>query len=333
MLNNIMTFNTISMPTNWFLSFFFCNASLLLNSWRGFAHLQYLQRQGACWFQQKGSSVCAVAMVERLAQTLRLVAKLPLNFAASGKYLGVRWACCFQSAAKLLNLFEARGRGSRCNRRSGRASLLGHEHWLTEPTVTVKKSSNLIALNSPLLIKIILTRPPGNVLSHCKLISRLLLPSLYFITFSKMVLFFLRRWDPGFFPDLDNSAVEKGDKTSFFSSYHTKDVSQDIYSKHWIQMRGLPFPGSVFFGRNQLHQWAQEWMLKWFNQSWKSQYRKGLQFFWLDTTYSIWDTLRNFTDTRHISSSPSSVNMAGGSTIWIWFSKALKHMLSINFFN
>ena len=153
-------------------------------------------------------------------------------------------------------------------------------------------------------MKIILPRSPGNLLSHCKPIFKLLLPLQYLVSFSKMD-FFHHRWDPKLFPDLDNGAVEEGDNNKLLLKLPHKDFSQDIYNKYRHQVWGLPFPGSVasrsvFSGRNLLHQWPQECILRWFNQSWKSQYRKGLQFFWLDRTYPIWEPLRNFTDTKHV---------------------------------
>lgn len=117
--------------------------------------------------------------------------------------------------------------------------------------------------------------------------------------------------------------------TCFFSNHRTKAVSQDIYNKYRLRVWGLPFPGSValhrvFSGRNQLHQWPRECMLRWFNQSWKAQYRKGLQFVWRDTTYPIWEPLRNFM---------ISATLAHLHTVWnwlvaalqTWFSRALKH--------
>lgn len=189
-------------------------------------------------------------MVEYPAQTLKgfnlLSCKTPLQFCcfwelSKGK---VSWPLA-EKAAKLLNLFAAREWGSCCDHTVRESTTFGNEHSCTESNVQKKTLENPITFKNSLLMKIILTRTPGNLLSHWKPIFKLFLSLLYFISFSKMD-FFSPQMRSQFLFRLGQWRSWRGwQKQAASQTITQKTFSQDIYNKYRHQVWGLPFPGSI----------------------------------------------------------------------------------------
>lgn len=187
-------------------------------------------------------------------------------------------------------------------------------------------------------MKIILTRTPGNLLSHWKPIFRLFLSLLFFISFSKMDFFS---------PQMRSQFLFRLGQWCSWRGWQQQAASQTVTQKTSVRIftinTGTKCEGSCFLaalldqfffsGRNLLHQWPRECILRWFNQSWKSQHRKGLQFSWLDTMSPVWELLRNVTDVTESLARLCPALEWLVAAAWPWFSKALKHTLNFNFFN
>lgn len=165
-------------------------------------------------------------------------AKLPSNFAASGNWLGVRWAgLLHRRLPSCWICLWPYGQGE-------------HHFWEWAFMYWIycyrkKTLENPIVFKNSLLMKIILTRTPGNLLSHWKPIFKLFLSLLYFISFSKMD-FFSPQMRSQFLFRLGQWCSWRGwQKQAASQTITQKTFSQDIYNKYRHQVWGLPFPGSI----------------------------------------------------------------------------------------